>query len=290
MLTNTFCHIPGIGETTERALWSTGITSWNAVREATPQCLPRHWRDSWSRHIEESGRQYADRNARYFAENLPSSQLWRLFRDFHDSCAFVDIETTGLYAWHKVTTAVIYDGLSVRHYVNGENLDDFPKDLLDYSLLVTYNGRCFDVPFIERFFCVNIPLAHIDLRYALNSLGIKGGLKGCERQVGIARPGLEDVDGFAAVLLWREYERRKNAKALETLLAYNIRDTIALHALMVHAHNEKVKSTPFSDSHSLPSPLLPEPAFEADQQTVARVARPIFAAEPTRVPVGAIWR
>src|SRR5947199_8147 len=82
--------------------------------------------------------------------------------------------------------------------------------------------------------------AHIDLRYPLRSLGYTGGLKGCERQLGVARPGLEDVDGYLAVLLWDEYRRRKNERALETLLAYNAHDTVNLAALMVHAYNGKV--------------------------------------------------
>jgi hypothetical protein len=34
---------------------------------------------------------------------------------------------------------------------------------------------------------------------------------------------LIDVDGFFAVLLWWDFKRNKNQKALETLLAYNIR-------------------------------------------------------------------
>ena len=125
----------------------------------------------------------------------------------------MDIETTGLYWSDKITTAVLYDGRAVRYYINGKNLDEFPRDLKDYPLLVTYNGKTFDVPFIERFFQVRLPQAHIDVMYPLRSLGVTGGLKGCERQVGIARPGLEDVDGFAAVLLWNEYRNKKNVKA-----------------------------------------------------------------------------
>src|SRR5262249_37451373 len=160
--------------------------------------------------------------------------------DFRDACAFVDIETTGLSRWDEITTAVLYDARSVRYYVNGDNLKDFPRDVKDYRLLVTYNGRCFDIPFIERVFRIRLPQAHIDLMYPLRSLGLKGGLKGCERQLGIGRPGLEGVDGFVAVLLWNEFRKRKDVKALETLLAYNVQDAVALHALMVHTLNEKV--------------------------------------------------
>ncbi len=282
MLTNTFCHIPGIGESTERSLWAAGVTSWDAaVQQASGRPL-RSFRESWTRHIQDSVRNYEERNIGYFAGNLPSNQQWRLYRDFRDACAFVDIETTGLYWSDEITTAVLYDGRSVRYYVNGKNLDEFPRDLKDYPLLVTYNGKTFDVPFIERYFGIGLPQAHIDLRYPLASLGLKGGLKSCERQLGMHRPGMEDVDGFVAVLLWNDYRNKKNVKALETLLAYNIQDALVLHTLMVYAHNEKVKATPFSGSHSLPAPLLPEPAFKADDDTVERVLHRRFGSGMVR--------
>ena len=271
MLTNTFCHIPGIGETTERGLWAAGVTSWDAAVQRASGRPSRPLRESWTRHIQDSIRNHKERNIGYFAEKLPSNQQWRLYRDFRDACAFIDIETTGLCLSGEITTAVLYDGRSVRCYVNGKNLDELPRDLKDYPLLVTYNGKTFDVPFIERYFGIRLPQAHIDLRYPLRSLGLKGGLKSCERQLGMHRPGMEEVDGFVAVLLWNEYRNKKNIKALETLLAYNFRDTVTLHALMVHTHNGKLKATPFSDSHFLTPPSLPESPFKPDENTVARV-------------------
>lgn len=273
MLTNTFCHIPGVGEKTEHNLWAAGVTSWDSAVKQAPIRLPRPLGESWDRHIQDSVNNYANRNPGYFAEKLPTKQCWRLFHDFRDSCAFVDIETTGLSLFDKITTIVMYDGRTIRHYVNGDNLDRFPEDAKEYRLLVTYNGKSFDIPFIERYFGIRLPQAHIDLRYPLASLGLKGGLKGCERQLGIRRPGLEEVDGFVAVLLWDDYQKGKNIKTLETLLAYNAQDTISLHALMVHTHNEKVKATPFAASHSLPMPALPEGQFKPDGDTVERLRR-----------------
>lgn len=245
MLRNTFCHIPRIGAKTERNLWAAGVMSWDCSLPAKGINLARATRESWHQHMQESLGNHASRNPRYFEENLPTNQHWRLYGDFQDSCAFVDIETTGLTAWDEITTAVLYDGRSIRCYVHGDNLGRFPADLQDYALLVTYNGKGFDLPFLERYSGVRLPQAHIDLRYPLWTLGLKGGLKGCERQAGLARPpGLENVDGLVAVLLWKEYRDRKSAKALETLLAYNVQDTLSLHALMVHAHNEKAKDDP----------------------------------------------
>ena len=273
VLTNTFCHIPGVGEVTERTLWAAGVLSWEVAVEQATLRPARAFRATWTPHIQESIRHHEKRNATYFAEALPSNQQWRLYRDFQDSCAFVDIETTGLYASDEITTAVLYDGRSIRYYVNGHNLHQFPRDLQDYALLVTYTGKTFDVPFIERFFRVRLPQGHIDVMYPLRSLRITGGLKGCERQLGIARPGLEDVDGFVAVLLWHEHRNGKNMKALETLLAYNMQDALSLHALMAHAYNEKVKATPFVGSYALPSPSFPEVPFKPDWDTVERIRR-----------------
>jgi uncharacterized protein YprB with RNaseH-like and TPR domain len=54
-------------------------------------------------------------------------------------------------------------------------------------------------------------------------LGFTGELKGCEIQLGIDRRDLSDIDGFFAGLLWDEYRNKKNQKALDTLLAYNLR-------------------------------------------------------------------
>ena len=62
----------------------------------------------------------------------------------------------------------------------------------------------------------------IDLRYILYSLGFKGGLKSIEHQLGTDRADLRDIDGYFAVLLWNEYVRTGDQKALDTLLAYNI--------------------------------------------------------------------
>jgi hypothetical protein len=84
------------------------------------------------------------------------------------------------------------------------------------------------------------------------------------------------VDGYGAVLLWNEYWYRNNGKALETLLAYNIQDTLSLHTLAVHAYNEKIKRTPFSNSHCLPSASLPPVPFTADPETVQRIRNQAF--------------
>ena len=271
MLKNTFCHIPGISVAAERNLWSAGIHSWEAAIEVDPVRLPRRQQRALPEHIKASFEHLERGEPYHFAELLPSSQHWRLFPDFRRSIAYLDIETTGLSYANRITTIVVYDGERIRHYVGGENLDDFKRDISEYSVIVTYNGKCFDVPFIERFFNIRMTQSHIDLRYILKRLGYSGGLKGCERQLGIDRKELADVDGFFAVLLWDDYERRKNPKALETLLAYNTADVVNLETLMVLAYNMNLKGTPFSASHHIDMPAHPYIPFKADRETISRL-------------------
>ena len=65
-----------------------------------------------------------------------------------------------------------------------KNLKDFIEDIQKYKVIVSYNGKSFDIPFIEHFFNIRLDHAHIDLRYILHSLGFRGGLKGMRTTAG----------------------------------------------------------------------------------------------------------
>jgi hypothetical protein len=277
MLKNTFIHIPGIGTKTEERLWHSGIRDWDGFKEPYPVKLSQNRADHIERFIQESREHFETGDPYYFGNLLPANQHWRMFPEFMDSTVYLDIETTGLKMWgFEITTISLYDGKTISYYVNGQNLEDFEKDIKRYKVIVTYNGKSFDIPFIERHFGINLTQAHIDLRYILASLGYRGGLKGCEKQLGIDRGDLEGVDGYFAVLLWYDYIQNKNQKALETLLAYNIQDTVNLETLMVLAYNMKLKNTPFYQIHELPKPQQPEVPFEADRKTIEGIKRQII--------------
>ena len=222
--------------------------------------------------IEESKRHLDSRNPAYFSRLFPSNQCWRLFPEFRESTVYLDIETTGLDRYfNDITTIALYDGESIQTYVQGQNLEDFIEDIQKYKVIVSYNGKSFDIPFIESFFNIRLNHAQIDLRYVLYSLGYRGGLKGCERQLGMDRGDLRDIDGFFAVLLWDEYQRTGDHKALDTLLAYNIQDTVMLENLMVTGYNMKLKDTPFYDTHLIEEPTLSVNPFRTDLATVDRI-------------------
>ncbi len=283
MLRHTFVHLPGVGIKTERSLWQKGIHSWDIFLDeygrSTSSFGQRKY-EALSGHVELCRERLEALDAQYFAGIMPPRLLWRLFADFRACAAYVDIETTGLGAPDDhITTAAVYDGTQVFHYIHGENLDCLPNDLMQYKLLVTYNGTCFDLPFIRNSFGIPINQAHIDLRYLLAGLGYRGGLKGCEKSLGLDRGELDGVDGYLAVLLWSEYRKKGDKKALETLLAYNMADTVNLENLMVQAFNMEVANTPFRDLR-LPLPCSPSIDFQPDPALIAELRHRYFYYSP----------
>jgi uncharacterized protein YprB with RNaseH-like and TPR domain len=274
MLTATFCHIPGIGHATEQNLWRQGLTSWDQLIQ-NPDIVARVSAHDISRFLHNS-LLALESDPRFFTRHLKTADVWRIFPHFRDSSVYLDIETTGLGEDAEITTIALYDGSEISTYVNGRNLDDFIIDIQRFKVIVTYNGISFDIPFIERFFRTKLDHAQIDLRYILARLGCKGGLKGCEKQMGISRGTLDGIDGSFAVILWREYERQNNKAALETLLAYNIEDTVNLERLMVEAYNRNIAATPFAEELALPYPVPPQLLFQPDRDIVAAIKQFVY--------------
>nr|WP_319393717.1 ribonuclease H-like domain-containing protein [uncultured Desulfobacter sp.] len=272
MLTNSFQHIPGIGAATEAQLWASGLLDWERIEPENTLNIPPKRFETIAAHTKTALGHLENKNPTYFSDRLPAKEHWRLFHEFRDATAYIDIETTGISAYgFEITTIALYDGKDIRYYVDGRNLEQFIEDIQDYKVLVTYNGKTFDVPFIEGQFGIQLNHAHIDLRYVLKSLGYSGGLKQCEKALGLDRGDLDGVDGYFAVLLWHEYQKNNNGKALETLLAYNIEDVVNLETLMVTAYNMKLKETPFNGTHTLPLPNIPEIPFKPDLETIDRI-------------------
>jgi uncharacterized protein len=278
MIIHTFCHLHKIGLKREQSLWANNISTWGDFLNylSSGKQIRFSAIDTLKEEIELSFKHHQSGNPNFFADQLPSDQTWRLFGDFKDSAVYLDIETSGL-SIPIITAITLYDGKDIRTYVYGQNLDDFVDDILRYKLIITYNGKCFDIPVIESFFRIKLYQAQIDLRYVLKRLGFSGGLKGCEKKAGISRGVLDGVDGYFAVLLWNDYYYHGNTKALETLLAYNIEDVVNLEKLMIMAYNLSVGRLNSIKVPAIPDPMDPLIPFQPDRTTILKIKHQITA-------------
>lgn len=241
MIRRSFCHIPQIGLSVEKKLHASGISDWETfLSEYDSIVLPPAKKKILKAYLSAHVEALASKDHSMLAESIPINDHWKAYEHFKDKCCFLDIETTGLSKERNSLTVVgIYDGKESKIFVNGQNMDEFPKEIAKYSMIVTFNGRCFDVPFLQyKFPEVNFDQFHIDLRFVMKSLGYTGGLKYIERAVGIARDDdIADVDGYEAVRLWKRYEKGDEA-ALKTLIDYNIADIENLKVLLEIALKE----------------------------------------------------
>ena len=235
MLKRTFMHLPKVGPRREGHFWRQGLETWEDFLAAERVYgLSRDRVRFLKKELRESVEHLAAPG--YFASRLPLGEHWRLFHDF-PRVGYLDIETTGTF-WPGllVTVVGLYDGVTMRQFVQGYNLKEFPRALEDLDLLVTFNGTQFDLPVLRAYFeDLALPPLHVDLRFLLARLGYRGGLKKIEPRFGIHRPKeVNGMDGYMAVLLWQRYQRGDRA-SLELLLKYNREDVINLEVLMDQA-------------------------------------------------------
>ncbi|GAB7008413.1 ribonuclease H-like domain-containing protein [Halorubrum trueperi] len=230
---NSFIPVEGVGEATERRLWLEGITTWESfdprvdVDGVGPTTAGRI--ESF---ISEALARLDDGDSAYFDRAFPSGERWRLYENFREETCFFDIETTGLDERRdRVTTVSFHSDGETTTLVAGEDLtaERLREQFADASLLATFNGARFDVPFLETSFGIDVDTPHLDLMYPCKRIGLSGGLKPIEAQIGIERDR-PDISGRDAVRLWREYERGDD-DALDTLVSYNREDAVNLRSL-----------------------------------------------------------
>jgi len=242
MIKNTFLFVPRISEKTEENFWKKGILSWQDLKRNSTT-LSKIKRELLFNYVTEAENALSNRNASFFINNLPQKEYWRLYDEFRDQTLFLDIETTGTSLYYdKITLIGTFDGREYRVFVRDNNFLDFADYLRNYELVITFNGKLFDIPFIKKEFPgIRIPPIHIDLRYLLRSLGITGSLKQIEEKLGIKRPReLQKMRGRDAAVLWNKFIRGDD-EALEKLIVYNFHDTVNLQPIMHFCYNTKVR-------------------------------------------------
>ena len=104
-------------------------------------------------------------------------------------------------------------------------------------------------------------MPHFDLCFAARRLGLRGGLKHIEQEVGIERESaLRGLDGWDAVRLWSQW-RRGDRAALDLLLAYNAADTENLVPLTELVYREMMSRFGPRSVSSFSRPTCPYPEF-----------------------------
>ncbi len=236
MIRHTFSIVPSVGKKKEMRIWESGIRDWDEFLAADSVCVVSdNKKDEFDRTISDACELLDDGNVMGLNNMLSKPEQWRLFGEFGESAAYLDIETTGLERDSLVTVVTVHTKNDTVTLTHGRDLNagTMSEALDGASMLVTFNGSCFDIPVLKNSFPrLDFEMPHMDLRFASRKVGYRGGLKSLETELGIYRDdNIQEVDGFEAVRLWKLWDRNGNLDALEKLTEYNRADTINLEQI-----------------------------------------------------------
>ena len=241
-LQRSFLHLPRIGLRTERRLWREGIQTWDdleAARRGPPDLFGQRTSPLLDA-IDRSRKALDTGDATFFAERLPPREHHRITASFPMNTAFLDIETTGLSLYYDTITLIgcaIEETYACHVMGTGNDRDNAVIELIESAkCVVTFNGTTFDLKFLAKHLPdLQLPPAHVDLRYLSRRAAFRGGQKEVEKALDLARPDeLDDVDGAQAVLLWYEYVSG-NLEAGQRLVRYNHADVEGMKPILDHA-------------------------------------------------------
>ena len=250
---STFLHLNKIGYKTERELWAKKIFNWNDYQKAYEN--DNLFFDETSSVFYDSLQAFTTKDVDFFASRLPKNEYYRLALTFPEDVMFLDIETTGLSQYYDHITMIGWSiGQQYDFYIHGINKENkFIDALSKAKIIVTFNGSIFDVPFIKKNFSqIKVPECHIDLRFLSKKVGLSGGQKVIEEQIGFKRiKSLQNTDGFVATVLWDEYKWGKKA-ALEKLIAYNHSDVEGMKAILDYCIKQIYRSEKYKKHFEIP--------------------------------------
>lgn len=236
MIQNSFIFLDKVDSKTEQNIWEQGICDWNSFLSARKIRGMSNFRKSYyNRQLLKARHELFNLNSSYFIDKIPLPEMWRLYGFFKEDAVFLDIETSGLSNHDSITVFGMYDGYDTKMMIQGINFDynAIKNELSRYKLIVTFNGASFDLPFIRKRFPSLLPnIPHLDLRTACARVGLKGGLKNIEKQLGIRRSRIVDgLCGGDALTLWRMYKGSGDDYYLKLLVEYNEEDIINLKTI-----------------------------------------------------------
>ena len=252
MLSKSFIFLEGIGVARERRLWADGVASWDDFIDAGRiPGISNQRKETADSLLSEAKDRLRRGDAAHFSSLLQQRDHWRCYDDFRSRVIFLDIETTGISRRSQVTVVGMHDGRRTHTLVRGRDLtgDHLQAILERANMIVTFNGASFDIPILKSWFPGVVPdVPHLDLKHLLRRLGMVGGLKAIERDMGIERDTrVQYLTGQDAVYLWRLWEKRGSWNSLKTLMEYNSEDCENLKVIADRAYAE-MKSKLLSDA------------------------------------------
>ncbi|MHC1744969.1 MAG: ribonuclease H-like domain-containing protein [Syntrophobacteraceae bacterium] len=169
---------------------------------------------------------------------------------------FLDIETTGLSLHYDMIIVGWSLGRHYGVYINGQDDTLLRGALAQAKAIVTFNGTLFDLKFLKKHFdALEIPPVHIDLRFFAKRVGLSGGQKAIEAELGFKRKAvIGDMLGEAAPILWHKY-RRGDRKAMRRLIKYNHADIEGMKWIL------DACTRLYFDRESIPKKIQQKPAF-----------------------------
>jgi uncharacterized protein len=241
VITNSFIFLEKISSSKERKLWQQGIKSWDQFLKADNiKGITDPAKKYYDTKLKEASCELYDGNSSYFSRLMPKTEHWRLYDFFKEDAVYLDIETDGLCDNCDVTIVGLFDGFNTKTMIRGMNLNwnELRQELSRYKMIVTFNGSVFDLPFIEKRYGKVIPeIPHCDLRFCCNRIGLNGGLKHIEREIGIQRRDIvENLCGGDAAKLYRMWRCSGDDYYLKLLVEYNEEDVINLKQLADYSY------------------------------------------------------
>jgi uncharacterized protein YprB with RNaseH-like and TPR domain len=230
MMRSTFIIFTGIGTERERKLWKMGCRDWN---ELPSRCISMGRRLDME--IADAETALKSMDAVYFARRLKPAERWRLLFEFESSCAFVDVEMDSYGKYANPSIVGICRNNSYAFLMKGRDLDskNIAETLGDSKVIVFYNGARHDLHFLRRLLPdIGERYATVDLLPIASRLGIKGGLKKTERELGVRRSRIVELSvSGRAVELWKSWRRTGRRAFLNMLTLYNSEDACNLRPL-----------------------------------------------------------
>ena len=147
-----------------------------------------------------------------------------------ENVMFLDIEASG-FKYNDYVTCIGWVFRGKYHYwLPGLKRTEFLKAFHQAKLLVTFNGRSFDLKYLDSMFHTQTfsEKDNLDLMPMCKRLGLRGGQKSIEKATGFERhPAFDGLNGRFAVERWEAFINGDNNSA-RLLIAYNFYDVLGL--------------------------------------------------------------